>query len=195
VTRDDATTREDPTSAVRAVTSEAFVLVPRTVTDLDDFVAHPERYLVSIDVEPARAAATWLGRPSPDPSGCEGLLSLRYHGQELIEPDLWDDVLGTWDAIVRVVEGYVADGAGRASLWGQPVEVEMHGRGRWAGFRVGATSTSVDVTDFVPGVLAEAERFFTWVARHVGRGGAEGLARVRVVQSAARTARYRGEGR
>ena len=60
------------------VGSEAFILLPDTVQDLEDFVSHPERYLVSLDAEPQRAAALWRERLKRHPYGSEGLLRLTY---------------------------------------------------------------------------------------------------------------------
>lgn len=68
----------------QAVHSEPYILVPHTVTDIEDFVANPENYLVSMFQEPERAAEMWRNRLKENPYGSEGFLSLSYYGIDLI---------------------------------------------------------------------------------------------------------------
>ncbi len=83
-----------------SVESETFVLTTHTVRNLEDLVAHPEEYLLSIRREPRRCADIWRDRATRNPCGGEGVVSLRYDGQQLIRPDLWDDTQGIWRALV-----------------------------------------------------------------------------------------------
>lgn len=163
--------------------AETFVLLPHTVTDLDDFAAHHDRDLVSVDADPDGAARQWRERLARNPYGSDGFVALHYRGQELVAPDLWDDVHGTWYAVVEVVDAYLRTGAGLASFPGQPVDIELRGRGRGGVFRAGTRSTAVDPTELVPGLLDEAERFFTWVEQRVGGNESGVLARVRELRS------------
>ena len=48
--------------------TESFLLIPHTVTDLADFCARPEHYLVSVDREGKRAAALWFDRATRNPT-------------------------------------------------------------------------------------------------------------------------------
>jgi hypothetical protein len=108
-----------------AVESEALILLPDTVEDVEDFVSQPERYLVSMYAEPRRATRVWRERRTRHPYGSEGLLRLSYCGGELISPDLWDEVSGVWFALIECVQAYVETGRGLTSFPGQPVDVEL----------------------------------------------------------------------
>lgn len=151
-----------------AVESEPFILVPRTVEDLDDFVSHPEQYLVSLYAEPQRAAQLWRDRLKDHPYGSEGLLRLSYFGRDLISPDLWDEVSGVWFALIDCVEAYLETGEGMASFPGQPVDVELRRTAAGAVFGVNGDRVLVDPAEFIPGLLDEAARYSQWVEEHIG---------------------------
>ncbi|MGD6980672.1 hypothetical protein [Citricoccus sp. CH26A] len=151
-----------------ALQSEAFILLPHTVQDLEDLVSHPERYLVSLDVEPQRAAALWRERLKRHPYGSEGLLRLTYRGRDLIGPALWDEVSGVWFALVDCVQAYLETGRGLTSFPGQPVDVELRRVAAGALFGVNGDRVLVDPTEFIPGLLDEAERYSRWVEEHIG---------------------------
>ena len=157
--------RENRSSALQ---SEAFILLPDTVQDLDDFVCHPERYLVSLYADPRRAAELWRERSRRHPYGSEGLLRLSYRGRELIHPALWDEVSGVWFALVDCVQAYLGTGRGMTSFPGQPVDVEMRHDRAGAVFGVNGDRVLVDPTEFIPGLLDEAERYSRWVEEHIG---------------------------
>ncbi len=114
------------------------------MTDLADFRARPEHYLVSVDREGKRAAALWFDRATRNPHGSDGLVHLLYHGQQLIPLDLWDEVTGIWLALLDVLEGFLAAGDGNETLSGQPVSVAMKGTPRSATFTANSMSHKVD---------------------------------------------------
>lgn len=167
---------------MRPVESDTFLLVPHTVADLDDFVQKHDEYLVSIYAEPGRAAVLWRDRLKRNPYGSEGFVSLSYYGHDLIDADLWDDTAGIWSALVGVVEGFVASGDGSATFPGQPVPLGLRTQGAVQLFSVGQRRTPVDAALFVPGVLTEAERFFTWTEREVGADESDVLTRLRALR-------------
>lgn len=154
--------------SLAVVGSEALILLPDTVQDLEDFVCHPERYLVSLDAEPQRAAALWRERSKRHPYGSEGLLRLTYRGRELIGPALWDEVSGVWFALIDCVQAYLETGSGLTFFPGQPVDVEMRHTRAGAVFGVNGDRVLVDPTEFIPGLLDEAERYSRWVEEHIG---------------------------
>ncbi len=151
-----------------ALQSEAFILLPDTVQDLEDFASRPERYLVSLYADPRRAAALWRERLKRHPYGSEGLLRLTYRGRELIGPALWDEVSGVWFTLVDCVQAYLETGRGLTSFPGQPVDVEMRHTRAGAVFGVNGDRVLVDPTEFIPGLLDEAERYSRWVEEHIG---------------------------
>lgn len=104
-----------------AVQSEAFILLPHTVTDLDDVVENPGRYLISMFKEPERAAALWRERLKNNPYGSDGFLSLSYYGHDLISADLWDEVSGIWHALLELVEEFIQKGSAGRLFPDQPV--------------------------------------------------------------------------
>lgn len=163
---------------MNAFATETFLLVPHTVTDLADFRARPEHYLLSIDREGPRAAALWFDRATRNPFGSDGLVHLQYHGQHLIPLDLWDDVTGIWLALLDVLDGFLTAGDGRGTLSGQPVTVAMKGTPRSAAFTASGMSHKVDPAVVVPGILAGADRYFSWVHHAIGDGQGEALARI-----------------
>jgi hypothetical protein len=151
-----------------ALQSEAFILLPDTVQDLEDFVSRPERYLVSLYADPRRAAELWRERLKRHPYGSEGLLRLSYRGRELIHPVLWDEVSGVWFALVDCVQAYLETGRGLTSFPGQPVDVKMRRTRAGAVFGVNGDRVLVDPTEFIPGLLDEAERYARWVEDRIG---------------------------
>lgn len=153
---------------MQAVRSEPFILIPHTVTDLDDFAAHPDKYLVSMFGEPERAADIWRNRLKKNPYGSEGLLTLTYHDVELIRADLWDEVTGIWSELVELVEVFMREGAANRLFPGQPTPLRLVTKGNSTLFTVGEHTFVVDPQDFIPGLLDEAHRYFAWVEKHIG---------------------------
>jgi hypothetical protein len=151
-----------------AVGSEPLILLPDTVEDVDDFVSHPEQYLVSLYAEPQRTARLWRERLKRHPYGSEGLLRLSYFGRELISPALWDEVSGVWFALLDCVEAYLETGTGLTLFPGQPVDVELRRTRAGAVFGINGDRVLVDPTEFIPGLLDEAERYCGWVEEHIG---------------------------
>jgi hypothetical protein len=151
-----------------AVGSEALILLPDTVQDLDDFVSHPEQYLVSLYAEPQRAAGLWRERLTRHPYGSEGLLRLSYRGRELIHHALWDEVSGVWFALIDCLQSYVETGSGLTSFPGQPVDVVLRRTAAGAVFGINGDRVRVDPTEFIPGLLDEADRYSRWVEEHIG---------------------------
>ncbi|WP_147440431.1 hypothetical protein [Mycetocola tolaasinivorans] len=139
-----------------------------TVTDLDDLVAHPDRYLVSMYAEPARAAELWHRRLRTAPYGSEGSLSLTYFGHELLGPRLWDEVTGIWCALIDTIADFTVAGAGERLFPGQPVPIRLERAGSRALFSVNGTRTLVAPELFIPGVLTAAASYCRWVEEHVG---------------------------
>ncbi|GAA4380850.1 hypothetical protein [Paeniglutamicibacter cryotolerans] len=162
----------------RALVAESFLLIPDTITDLADFTARPAHYLVGIDADPAAAAALWFARRERHPYGSEGLVRLRYHSLDLIPVDLWDDVTGIWLALLDAVEGYLRTGHGSGPLPEQPVELELQRLGRSARFTANGIRHVVDPDAVVPGILAEAHRYFSWVNDIIGEGQHQVFARL-----------------
>ncbi|MGO4295293.1 hypothetical protein [Glutamicibacter sp. MCAF14] len=183
-TRGSSVTVEPSTSALRtnqdemkepAVHSEPYILVPHTVTDLEDFVTHPENYLVSMFQEPDRAASIWRDRLNRNPYGSEGFLSLSYQGIELIPGGLWDEVSGIWLELIELVEDYLHKGSAERLFPGQPVPLRLETKGRSTFFAVYQRKHRVDPSDFIPGILDEAQRYFTWVEENIGTGEGQAL--------------------
>lgn len=162
----------------RALVAETFLLVPATVTDLADFTARPAHYLLGIDADPDAAAALWFSRRERHGYGSEGLVRLRYHSLDLIPVSLWDDVTGIWFALLDALEGYLRTGHGSGTLGGQPVELELQRLGRSARFSANGIRQVVDPNDVVPGILAEARRYFGWVNDVIGEGQQQAFARL-----------------
>ncbi|MEF9873045.1 MULTISPECIES: hypothetical protein [unclassified Glutamicibacter] len=167
----------------QAVQSEPYILVPHTVTDLDDFVAHPENYLVSMFQEPERAAGIWRDRLNRNPYGSEGFLSLSYHGIVLIPGELWGEVTGIWFELIELVEEYLQTGSAERLFPGQPVPLRLEARGRSTLFTVNQLKHRVDPSDFIPGILNEAHRYFTWVEENIGTGEGQALQAVESLRS------------
>lgn len=151
-----------------AVHSEPYILVPHTVTDLDDFVANPDSYLVSMYDEPERAASLWRERLKRNPYGSEGYLWLNYRGRDLLTPDMWDEVTGIWYALIDLVEAFVQNGSAETFFPGQPLRLRLYRSGKSVLFSVEDQTTRADPAEFMAGLLAEAARYFSWVEEHVG---------------------------
>jgi hypothetical protein len=176
--------RNDPSHvAFEGVDAETFILLTDTVTDLDDFVARPEAYLVSIEREPVRAAARWRERLRRNPHGGDGLVRLSTFGRDVFTAAQWDDVDGIWHELVELCHGYLATGHAAVTFPGQPLEITMRRAGQGAVLTAGEDRIPVDPAVFVPGVLDHAERFFTWVQDHVGLGRGDALARVEAARA------------
>ncbi len=153
---------------MQAVRSEPYILIPHTVTNLDDFVNNPDKYLVSMFGDPQRAAAMWRSRLNTNPYGSEGFLSLSYYGIELISADLWDEVTGIWFELIELIEEFMRKGSGERLFPGQPVPLRLVTKGRSTLFTVHQQTSLVDPHDFVPGMLSEAHRYYSWVEENIG---------------------------
>lgn len=159
----------------QAVHSEPYILVPHTVTDIDDFVTNPENYLVSMFQEPERAAEIWRNRLKENPYGSEGFLSLSYYGIDLISGDLWDEVTGIWFELLELVEEFMEKGSAERLFPGQPVPLRLEVKGRSTLFTVNRQSNIVDPDDFIPGILDEAYRYYSWVEENIGTDESQAL--------------------
>lgn len=173
---------KEPTEA--AVQSEAFILLPHTVTDLDDFVENPDRYLVSMFNEPERAADLWRERLKKNPYGSDGFLSLTYYGHDLISADLWDEVSGIWHALLELVEEFIQKGSAERLFPDQPVPLRLRAKGRTALFSVNSQTAMVDPKDFIPGLLHEAVRYYSWIEQHLGTDENESIRYIHSIRSA-----------
>lgn len=155
-------------SPLPAVSSNSFILRPQTVTDLEDFEEHHESYLVSIYDEPERAATLWRERLKRNPYGDEGFVSLEHYGRDLISGDLWDQVGGIWSNLVEVIGRFLDHGIGETMFPGQPAPIALRQVRGSILLTINTETSVVDERTFFPGVLNEAERYFTWVMEHIG---------------------------
>lgn len=162
-------TENEADGLLPAVESETLILVPHTVTDLDDLVAYPEKYLISITKDPAGAAAQWHERLRRNPYGSDGLVRLSHYGTDVFTADMWDDVDGIWFGLVRLCRGFLDSGKAEASFYGQPLAMTLRRKGNIGILTVAEDRIPVQ-REFVPGVLDHAEAFFTWVENEVGLG-------------------------
>jgi len=169
-------------SSASAVASNSFILIPHTVTDLQDFTENHPTYLVSVYEEPERAASLWRERLRRNPYGDEGYVALEHYGRDLIAGDLWDHVGGVWSNLVAAIGSFLEDGSAETSFPGQPAPILLR-RVRGSTLLTINTETSVvDPATFFPGVLNEAERYFKWVAGNIGEnvsGPRQEIARIR----------------
>lgn len=163
----------------KAVRCDTAILIPPTVEDLDGFVSAPERYLCRIGEEPVVAAQLWHERLKRNPYGGDGLVSVAYYGHDLINPALWDDVSGIWEALLECVEAYRAGDKERvAVLSGQPVELTLRQVPAGALFTVDGVTTLVDPEVFIPGLLDGAAAFSRWVSEYLGTNDAPTAERI-----------------
>lgn len=135
----------------KAVHSEAYILVPHTVEDLDDFVENPDKYLVDMYEAPERAADIWRNRLKRNPYGGEGLLQVAYYGIDLISASLWDNVASLWMDLVEVIDSFLQTGEGEGLFPGSPVPIHLRSKGRSTLFTVDEQTNVVDPKDFIPG--------------------------------------------
>lgn len=168
--------------ALPAIEAETLILVTRTVTDLDDFVARPENYLVSIDHEPNRAAQVWQERLKRGPYGSDGLVRLAYCGRDVFTADQWDDVDGIWQELVGLCRSFREAGEATALFPGQPLPMSFTRKGNVGVFTVGSNRVIVDPADFVRGVLTSAEHYFAWVEDEVGEDRSNARAAVQAAR-------------
>lgn len=146
--------------------AESFLLLPHTVTNLAEFTASPRRYLVSVEEEPDRATQLWFKRAAQNPYGGDGIVQIRYFGEQLIPPGLWDDTLAIWFALLDAIEGFLSAGAGHGSF---SAEIILSGNRHAAGFSIGGVSNRIEPLAFIPAVLGGAKRYFDWLENRVGR--------------------------
>ena len=158
-------------SDLAAVESDTLVLA-RLVTDLDDFVSNPDRYLVSICGDPDRATRAWLEQVRSQGYGGEGLIRLSHYGVDLIPADLWDHSAVIWQYIIEVVRQFVDTGRGEAFFPGQPIRFGLENVRGGALWFIGSDGRLarqiVEKRTFLPGVLREASRFLAWELEHIG---------------------------
>ena len=67
-------------------------------------MARPDYYLVSVEEDPDAAAKLWHERLRRHPYGSDGLVQVSYRGQQMIQADAWDDVVGIWLILTRVAD-------------------------------------------------------------------------------------------
>lgn len=152
----------------QTVSSEAFVLVPDTVTNLEHFAANHGDYLVSMYVDPSRASSFWFNRRNRGLRSSEGWLSLTYQGQELMDGSLWDEVEGIWFSLIEMITQYSQHAHAETLFPGQPVPLRLTDAGRSTLFTIGARTLRIDPQLFIPGLLDEAMRFYRWVEEYIG---------------------------
>ncbi|OAH50926.1 hypothetical protein [Microbacterium oleivorans] len=165
-----------------AVASNSFILVPHTVTDLEDFTENHPTYLVSVYEEPERAAALWRERLRRNSYGDEGYVALEHYGRNLIAGDLWDHVGGIWSNLVDAIGSFLDHGAAETSFPGQPAPILLRRVRQTTLLTINTETSVVDPATFFPGVLDEAERYFQWVAENIGEnvsGPLQAIARIR----------------
>lgn len=155
-------------SALPAVSSNSFLLIPHTVTDLDDFRENHDRYLVSVFDEPERAASLWRERLRRNPYGDEGFVEIQHYGRDLISGDLWDQVSGIWHSLVELISEFDRHGVAETSFPGQPVPMRLRRQRETVLLTIHTNTSVVDPDTFFPRVLDEAERYFQWVVDHIG---------------------------
>lgn len=164
---------------LEAMRCDTGILIPHTVTDLNTFVENPARQLRSISAEPLAAAELWRERLKGNPTGGDGLVSVIYFGHDLIDPSLWDEVTGFWEALLECVEAHRAgDEESVAVLSGQPVELTLRQVPAGALFTVDGVSTLVDPEVFIPGLLDGAAAFSRWVSEYLGTNDAPTAERI-----------------
>ncbi|WP_417373503.1 hypothetical protein [Glutamicibacter protophormiae] len=162
-----------------AYQAQTLLLLPHTVTDLADFTANPDRYLVSIEAEPDRAAKRWFQRAAKNPYGGDGVVQIRYFGTQLIPSGLWDDTVAIWMALLDAVEGFLSTGKGRGSF---NAEISLAGNLHTAGFWIGGALHRVAPLAFIPAVLGGSKRYFDWLENRVGRTHPGILERIEAMQ-------------
>lgn len=155
-------------SALPAVSSNSFLLIPHTVTDLDDFTENHDRYLLSVFDEPERAASLWRERLKRNPYGDEGFVEIQHYGRDLISGDLWDHVSGIWHSLVELISDFLKRGTAETSFPDQPIPMRLHRQQQTVLLTINKVTTVVDPDTFFPGVLDEAERYFQWVVENIG---------------------------
>lgn len=167
-----------------AFTARTGILIPHTVTDLTEFSANYERQLVWVEQDPAGAAAQYRSRTIRNPFGGDGVVCLKYRGEELLGPKYWDDVDGIWNALVEMTAGYLSSGSGQGLLDGQPVNLILQRAGRSAIFGVAEKRFWIDPADFIAPLLDAAQAHFTWHRDQVGRGENGMLQRISLLREA-----------
>lgn len=156
------------TANEQTVSSEGFILVPDTVTDLEHFAANHDEYLVSMYVDPNSASSLWFERRNRGLRGSEGWLSLTYQGQELMNGTLWDEVEGIWFELIDLICQYSQHAHAEALLPGQSVPLRLTDAGGSTLFTIGTQTIRIDPQFFIPGLLDEAMRFYRWVEEYIG---------------------------
>lgn len=170
-------------SRFQTLTCKTYVLT-RPVYDLNDLVQRPEKYLIDIHAHPEEAAQAWKQRrrKEHDREWGEGLISLTYDGQELVAPDLWDDITPLWTSLLNVVRQYQREGHGEVLFPDQPIPIVLETRKGGTYFTVGDRTRWVDPDVFIRGLVDGAEQFFQWIERYLPEDiswESEGIASIR----------------
>lgn len=131
-------------------------------------MARPDYYLVSVEEDPDAAAKLWHERLRRHPYGSDGLVQVSYRGQQMIQADAWDDVVGIWLILTRVADAVESRSELDDYFNGQPLPVRVQPKGRGASVTIGDVRTYVEANSFVAPLRAEAERFFSWMETSVG---------------------------
>ncbi|MDO5634395.1 MAG: hypothetical protein Q4G34_05950 [Micrococcus sp.] len=183
------------------VVCDTALLIPHTVTDLEQFLTDPSGHLLSITADPDAAARLWHDRLRRNPYGGEGVVSVSYAGQALLGPEHLDHVSLTWDALVAAVEDFVAavsgaQGAGAASGTeavdqDDPAAIAIERVPGGALFRADDRTVFVDPALLIPGLVDGAAAFTHWVHEHLGTSDAPHLDRLAALRAAWASAHHR----
>lgn len=157
---------------------QTFLLIPDTVRDFAELAASPDRYLVSVDAEPERAAKVWFERAARNPFGGDGCVQIRYFETQLIPLELWDDTVEIWIALLDAMEGFLATGAGHGNF---SAEISLVGNGYGARFSAHGVAHRVDPLELIPAVLGGAQRYFSWTHDMVGHSYPEIFERIQTM--------------
>lgn len=121
-------------------------------------------------------------RLTRSPYGSDGLVRLAYYGRDVFTADQWDDVDGIWQELVGLCRSFLEAGEATALFSGQPLPISFIRKGNVGVFTVGSDRVIVDPADFVPGVLASAVRYFSWVEDEVGEDRSDARAAVQAAR-------------
>lgn len=159
-------------------------LLTRSVHDLEDFTHHHDEYLVDIFTQTHEAKESWLSQVA-DHGVADSFVQLSYHGRALFAPDLWDEVAGIWFILVDGIGEYLqlqAEGhrviSVERSFPDQPVPLRLERKSASTLITINKSRAKVEPSDFFPGVLGEANRFYQWVENNVGVHETEVRARI-----------------
>lgn len=145
------------------------VLLKKTVVDLEDLVAFPDKYLVSIEkeFEEAKKIINKNIKKTNSREGAiyhDGALHMVYNGKTVFSFTQWTDIDDLWAYLLNLIEEYFEIGYSKCYFPDAPIEIKFEKSNKeYLYFSVDGVSIYINETFFINKLLSESKKFYVFL--------------------------------